>query len=254
MTFPRKRNLPLSEACDSHVHIVGLTSQFPQAADRSYTAGLANLESLRALAQPIGVSRYVLVQPSFYGTDNNYLLETLYVLEGNGRGVVVVDPAVVTSRQLEEYERRGVRGVRVNFYSKVSPLASAGFSSALRRFMEILPRANWHVEIIATLPTLVSAADSIRRLTLPIVIDHYGLPDDTTPESDLGRSLLDLLCLPHDLPVGALEAPSLGRAEGFRIELDRTSRIVHGERWRDSRVARRDRIHFAHGIGLRCLG
>jgi predicted TIM-barrel fold metal-dependent hydrolase len=98
---------------------------------------------------------------------------------------------------LEICERRGVCGVRLNFYSKVSPLASAGFSNALRQFMKILPDANWHAEVIATLPTLISIAETIRESTLAIVIDHYGLPEDATPKSDLGRALLDLLRLPH---------------------------------------------------------
>ena len=197
MTSPPKNKFPLSDACDSHVHIVGPTSRFPQSDERHYTAGFANMETLRDLATPTGVSRYVLVQPSFYGTDNTCALETLEVLKGNGRGVVVIDTAAVTSAQLEEYDRRGVCGVRLNFYSKVSPLASAGFSNALQQFINVLPGAKWHAEVIATLPTLVSIAETIRHSTLPIVIDHYGLPEDAAPDSNLGRTLLDLLRLPH---------------------------------------------------------
>jgi predicted TIM-barrel fold metal-dependent hydrolase len=155
------------------------------------------VETLRALAELLGPSRFVLVQPSFYGTDNSCVMETLDVLDGDGRGVIVIDPAAVTSAQLEQYERRGVCGVRLNFYSKVSPLASAGFSNALQQLMKVLPGANWHAEVIATLPTLVTIAETIRNSTLPIVIDHYGLPEDATPESDLGRTLLDMLRLPH---------------------------------------------------------
>jgi predicted TIM-barrel fold metal-dependent hydrolase len=197
MTLPPKNTFSFSGACDCHLHIVGPISRFPQSADRHYTAGLAAVETLRALAEPTGVSRFVLVQPSFYGMDNSCVLETLDGLNGNGRGVVVIDPAAVTLAQLEEYKRRGACGVRLNFYSKVSPLASAGFSNALQKFMKVLPCANWHAEVIATLPTLVSVAEAIRHSTLPIVIDHYGLPEDATPDSDLGRILLDLLRLPH---------------------------------------------------------
>jgi predicted TIM-barrel fold metal-dependent hydrolase len=197
MTLPPKNKFHFSGACDCHVHIVGPTAQFPQSDQRHYTAGPATVETLRSLATPLGVSRYVLVQPSFYGTDNSCLLETLDALIGNGRGVAVVDPANVTPNQLEIYEWRGVCGVRLNFYSKVSPLASAGFSNALRQFMKILPGANWHVEVIATLTNLISIAETIRESTLPIVIDHYGLPEDVAPNSDLGRTLVDLLRLPH---------------------------------------------------------
>jgi predicted TIM-barrel fold metal-dependent hydrolase len=190
-------NLPSSGACDCHVHIVGPTSQYPQVADRSYTADLAPIETLRGLGRPMGVTRFVLVQPSFYGMDNTCVLDTLDALEGNGRGVVVVDPLAFTSKQIEEYGRRGVCGVRVNFYSKFNPLASAGVGEVLRRFMAILPRAGWHIEIIANLDTVIDAEAAIRSSTLPIILDHYGVPGNATPESALGRKLLDLLRLPH---------------------------------------------------------
>jgi len=190
-------NLPSSGACDCHVHIVGPPSQYPQVADRSYTADLALIETLRGLGRPMGVTRFVLVQPSFYGMDNSRVLDTLDGLEGNGRGVVVVDPLAFTSRQIEEYGGRGVCGVRVNFYSKFNPLASAGVGEVLRRFMAILPRAGWHIEIIANLDTVIDAEAAIRGSTLPIVLDHYGVPGSATPESASGRKLLDLLRLPH---------------------------------------------------------
>ena len=197
MTVQEKRNLPAAGACDCHIHVVGPAAQFPQVATRSYTAGPALLESLRTVAEPLGVTRYVLVQPSFYGMDNSYLLETLDVLKENGRGVVVLDPAVVSSRQLKDLAARGVCGVRVNFYSKVSPLAQAGLDNVLHRFMGLLPRDGWHIEVIATLPAIVATASAIRRSPLPIVIDHYGVPEDALPQSEMGCALLDLLRLPH---------------------------------------------------------
>jgi predicted TIM-barrel fold metal-dependent hydrolase len=190
-------NLPSSGACDCHVHIVGPAAQYPQVADRSYTADLALIETLRGLGRPMGVTRFVLVQPSFYGIDNTCVLDTLDALEGNGRGVVVVDPRAFASQQIEEYDRRGVCGVRVNFYSKFNPLASVGVGEVLRRFMAILPPTGWHIEIIANLDTVVDAEAAIRSSTLPIILDHYGVPGDATPESAPGRKLLDLLGLPH---------------------------------------------------------
>ncbi len=191
------RTLPLTGACDCHVHIVGAPSRYPQVADRSYTADVAAIETLQAHGRTMGVSRYVLVQPSFYGTDNSCVLDTLEALRGNGRGVIVVNPASVAPGELEEYARRGVCGVRVNFYSKVNPLASAGVSEVLRQFAAILPRAGWHIEVIANLATVVDAQDAIRRSTLPIILDHYGVPGDATPQSQQGKALLDLLRLPH---------------------------------------------------------
>jgi len=197
MNTQEKYNLPASGACDCHIHVIGPHTQFPQAANRSYTAGLATIATLQAVAHPFGISRFVLVQPSFYGTDNSYLLETLAMLQENGRGVVVLDPATVSSQQLKDFTRRGVRGVRVNFYSKVSPLARVGLENVLLRFMEILPPDTWHIEIIATLPSIVAAAPIIQRSPLPVVIDHYGVPEDASLESEAGQAIVDLLRASH---------------------------------------------------------
>jgi predicted TIM-barrel fold metal-dependent hydrolase len=190
-------SLPSSGACDCHVHIVGPPSQYPQVADRSYTADVAAIETLRELGRPMGVTRYVLVQPSFYGMDNSCVLDTLDALHGDGRGVIVVDPLTVSSKTLQEYQRRGVCGVRVNFYSKFNPLASADIAEVLQRFAAVLPPTGWHIELIANLSTTIEAQAAIRSSALPIVLDHYGVPGDATPQSDLGRALLDLLALPH---------------------------------------------------------
>ena len=77
MTHNEMREIRLTDACDSHVHVVGPSERFPQVASRSYTAGTANLGLLRAFGKPLGITRFVIVQPSFYGTDNSCLLETL---------------------------------------------------------------------------------------------------------------------------------------------------------------------------------
>jgi len=190
-------DLRFSGACDCHVHIVGALSQFPQVASRSYTAGVASLDSLRALAKPMGVSRFVIVQPSFYGTDNACLLEALSALGGDGRGVAVLDPMVVTADLLDQYSRRGVRGLRVNLYSKSLAGRSGSTEDLLRLAIESVPRAGWHVEIIASASTLLSAARVIENSRVRVVIDHYGLPENFTAQSSEGRKLLDLVRLPH---------------------------------------------------------
>ena len=91
------RKNSVTGVCDCHVHVVGSTDKFPQIATSSYKAGPATLESLRAAAQPAGASRFVIVQPSFYGTDNSCLFEALDQLGESGRGVAVVDAASTNS-------------------------------------------------------------------------------------------------------------------------------------------------------------
>jgi predicted TIM-barrel fold metal-dependent hydrolase len=188
---------PASEICDCHVHVVGPSEEFPQAEGRAYTAGPATVESLRSVANRLGVGRFVLVQPSFYGSDNSYLLRTLETLKGRGRGVVVFDPGAIGADSLRQYAQRGVCGVRINLYSKLRVAAPAALKDILARCTAQLPDAGWHLEIIAPLPVLAAAAPAIAGSALPIVIDHYGLPGDAEPESALGRCLLDLLRLSH---------------------------------------------------------
>src|SRR5258706_4522657 len=186
-----------SGACDCHVHIVGTTEQFPQTSYGSYVAPPATVESLRAVAERLSVSRFVIVQPSFYGTDNSCLFDTLDQLGDSGRGVAVVDAASTKASILESYNQRGIRGLRLNFYSTPVADVNRKLERSLADAMDILPRDTWHVEIIARGGTLAAAAPIIAKAEVPLVIDHYGLPEDEAPESPAGRVLLELISLPH---------------------------------------------------------
>lgn len=185
--------------CDSHVHIVGEGECFPQLADRAYTAGIAGLDSLREIAGPLGVTRFVLVQPSFYGSDNRCMLQALSSLGERGRGVAVLEPEALTEQLLKDYTARGVRGVRVNLYSPVG-LPAAGEADPgrmLKKFERRLLNKGWHIEVIAPLAVLGSIAGVIAGSEVPIVLNHYGLPGTNEPESPQGRILLDLLGMKH---------------------------------------------------------
>lgn len=182
--------------CDSHVHIVGHPARYKQAADRPYTACIADLAVLQRLAARRGVARFVIVQPSFYRTDNTLLLESLDALGGQGRGVAVLDPENAPPELMADHHARGVRGLRINLYTrpgdKPPPLASAfAANAALARGQ------GWHVEVIAPLAMLLEASGDLARSTVPVVIDHYGLYAGFTPNDAGGRGLLALLRLPH---------------------------------------------------------
>jgi predicted TIM-barrel fold metal-dependent hydrolase len=185
-------------ACDSHVHVFGPRDRYPQIAGRAYTADIASLDELRRNGEPLGISRFVIVQASVYGMDNSCLLDTLEALNGSGRGVVVVDPATTTPATLDDWSERGARGLRINLYSGYAN-AGADRPNLRDRFnalADITPDG-WHVEVIAPLPTLADAAPLLAHSRVPIVIDHYGLPGGELPDSASGRALLDLLQMPH---------------------------------------------------------
>jgi len=165
--------------CDSHVHIVGALERYPQLAERTYIADVATLKQLESVTATRAVRRFVIVQPSFYGTDNSLLLESLDGLVGRGRGVAVVNPHMTSARTLASYAGQGVRGLRINLYSPLrekAPLAN--------RFADIAGVArelNWHVEVIAPLKMLAENAELLGSSRVPIVIDHYGVHGDIGP-------------------------------------------------------------------------
>ncbi len=187
--------------CDSHVHIVGPIEKYPQVQNRSYLAAPARLDQLRRLAAAREVARFVVVQPSFYGTDNTMLMESLDALGDRGRGVVVIDPRHATTQLLSDYHARGVRGVRLNLYSPMGNAGPGGLANAFAAAASLARPRNWHVEVIAPIEVLAGAAEVMAQAheaaSVPVVIDHYGVYGSTRPEDALGRRMLDLLRHPH---------------------------------------------------------
>jgi predicted TIM-barrel fold metal-dependent hydrolase len=181
--------------CDSHVHIVGPSDRYPQVATRTYLADVAALDTLRAAGAKRGIGRYVIVQPSFYGTDNSATLEAVDALGGQGRAVAVLDPATLSEEMLAEHDRRGVRGLRINLYSPLGSKAQLGDAFAANA--QAAQEHGWHVELIAPIGMLLDTADDLARAPVTIVIDHYGLYGTVRPQSEEGRRLLELLRQRH---------------------------------------------------------
>ncbi len=181
--------------CDAHVHIVGPSSRYKQMATRTFLAAPAALEAMRVHAAARMISRFVIVQPSFYGTDNTVMLESLDELGNTGRGVAVIDPATVTADMLTSYATRGVRGLRINLYSRLGDIAP--MAQRLAPVAECARAVGWHVQVIAAIDDLIENAELLLKAGVPIVIDHYGLHGKAPPESAKGRRLLELLAQPQ---------------------------------------------------------
>ena len=184
----------MNVACDSHVHIVGPQDRYPWIASRTYTAPPALLSSLRQAAEPLGIGRFVIVQPSFYGTDNRATLDALDELGAAGRGVAVIDPANTSPDTLRDMHERGVRGVRINLYSTMAH-GVPRLADAFLPLRDAAGRMGWHVQVIAPAAVLTGAAEMLGGAGVTVVLDHYGLPD-APPGSDAGQALLALASRP----------------------------------------------------------
>jgi predicted TIM-barrel fold metal-dependent hydrolase len=126
------------------VHVVGPKDRFPLPPKRRYTPMDAAAEALSDMLARLGLERVVLVQPSFYGTDNACMLDAMERVPA-ARGVAVLPPKVV-SAELSALHARGIRGLRVNIatYGTTS-LADmrAGITAAAR----LCEPHGWHVQI-----------------------------------------------------------------------------------------------------------
>lgn len=183
--------------CDSHVHVVGPADTYPQSPTRTYLAEAAPLGKLRELAAARQIDRFVIVQPSFYGTDNTVLLESLDTLEGRGRGVAVVDPATIAEATLADYAARGIGGLRLNLYSPRGNVDRARMAATFSALTDLAAAMSWHVEVIAPIEVLAKEAELLAQAAVPVIIDHYGVFGGNAPASAAGRQLLGLLRHPH---------------------------------------------------------
>src|SRR5258707_7535401 len=99
-------------ACDCHAHICGPQRVYKYIPQRIYSPPDALLGEYRGVLDALGCGRAVLVQPSFYGTDNAAMLAAMNAAGPAFRGVAVIG-ADATARELEAMHEAGDRCARV---------------------------------------------------------------------------------------------------------------------------------------------
>lgn len=136
-----------------------------------------------------GMTNGVLVQPSFLGTDNSYLVACLKQASGRLRGIAVVDPGIATD-DLRALDRAGVAGIRLNLVGQTLPdLAAAEWKALLARVKAM----GWQVEVQRNASDLAELAPQLLDHGVAVVLDHYALPDPKLGVTDPGfQSLLKL--------------------------------------------------------------
>ncbi|RXH15373.1 hypothetical protein EAS56_09020 [Bradyrhizobium guangzhouense] len=136
-----------------------------------------------------GMSNGVLVQPSFLGTDNSYLVDCLKQTNGRLRGIAVVDPAV-SADELGELDRAGVVGIRLNLVGQPLPDLAG---NEWKRLLANVKAMGWQVEIQRNASDLAVLAPLLLDLGVTVVLDHYALPDPKLGVVDPGfQSVLKL--------------------------------------------------------------
>jgi len=175
-------------AVDSHAHI--FRRGLKLAPVRRYTPDYdAPLQDYLDRLGASGVSHGVLVQPSFLGTDNSFLLAALGAEPERLRGIAVVAPGVAPAA-LEAMDRCGVVGIRLNLAGAPLPdLRRGAWPACLDR----VARLGWQVEVLRGSRDLPGLVEALLGAGVDVVVDHFGLPDPGQGIDDPGfRALLDL--------------------------------------------------------------
>ncbi len=157
---------------DAHAHVFhrGLTL----ADERRYAPDYdAPLDEYLAQLDCAGISHGVLVQPSFLGTDNNYLLNCISTARSRLRGVAVVDPAI-GSEDLRALDRGGIVGIRLNLVGRPLPALAANHWT---RLFAAIADLGWHVELQRCAADLPELATRLLESGVTVVIDHFALLD-----------------------------------------------------------------------------
>ncbi|WP_413705943.1 amidohydrolase family protein [Ralstonia sp. Ralssp110] len=172
-------------AIDTHAHV--FERGLPLANARRYAPTYdAPLSSYLAQLDAHGVSHGVLIQPSFLGVDNSYLLAALKQAPQRLRGVAVIDPAAPETL-LTQMNAEGIVGIRLNLIGAADPqLKSPVWQAALAR----LHALGWHVELHVEARRLPTLLQPLLEAQVNVVVDHFGRPDPALGVDDPGFAAL----------------------------------------------------------------
>jgi len=165
---------------DSHAHI--FRRGLPLAGGRRYTPDYdATLQDYLGHLAANGISHGVLVQPSFLGTDNSFLLAAL-AAQPELRGIAVVAPDA-SLESLAAMDRAGIVGLRLNLAGAPVPdLRGGPWADCLAK----AARLGWQVEVQRTARDLPAIVAALLGAGVDVVVDHFGLPDPDLGIDDPG--------------------------------------------------------------------
>lgn len=171
---------------DTHAHI--FENGLELAPVRRYAPTYdAKVEDYLRVLDTHGIRFGVLLQPSFLGTNNDYMMDALRRHRDRLRGIAVVDPDI-GFEALRRMDADGVVGVRLN----LAGLPIPNFEKApWPRFLGHVRRLDWQVEVHREGVDMPLLIDPLLDAGVTVVVDHFGRPEDEAGPADPGfRHLL----------------------------------------------------------------
>lgn len=232
---------PKAGGIDTHVHIFRRDARL--AADHRYAPGYDALpSSMLANLRAAGLSRAVLVQPSFLGTDNSDLLHAIAGNPSAFAGIAVVDPAIGPA-DLETLRRGGVVGVRLNCIGKPVP----DFAGAHARLAQQLGALGMVLQVQAEGAQWRAMEAFLASPPCRVVIDHFGRTAMNDPSGGF-ESLLraagqsDRLWFKFSAPY-RMDCGQVTPCANAILHAVGSSRIVWGSDWPHTQFEARQSYH-----------
>jgi 2-pyrone-4,6-dicarboxylate lactonase len=231
----RPRFVMPAGSCDAHFHV--FEPGFRAVAAPLYTFPDATLDQYLQLAGVLGIERMVLVQPTYYGTDNSLTLDVLRRTGARCRGVVRIDEDT-SDETLDSYHALGVRAIRLDLFARAT-LPTAEIIAYIRRMAARTRPRGWHLQFYTPGTVVRDLLPFLADFEDTFVIDHMGymLEADGLTAADFDRLLRVLeqgrcwikLSGPYRIakhkPLSSLQ--SLGRS----LVATRPDRLLWGSDW-----------------------
>lgn len=170
---------------DSHAHV--FKPGLKLAAVRRYAPDYeASKDEFIRNFESKGLTAGLLIQPSFLGTDNSFMIEAIDAHPTKLYGVAVVEPTI-TIEELKELNSHNIVGIRLNLYGIEAPNL---LSDEYQKLLGYLKQLDWHVELHTDAINLKNFIEPILKTGVKVVVDHWGKPTAVNPLEDEGFNYL----------------------------------------------------------------
>jgi predicted TIM-barrel fold metal-dependent hydrolase len=183
---PPALNVP-RRACDTHFHV--FEPSYPHVPEPLYTFPDGTVDKYLAVAEFLGIERMVLVQPTYYGTDNSLLRDVLKRLGPRCSGVIRIEEDT-SDAELDSYHALGVRAIRLDLFARQGWPTEDIIGYVRRMAARATPRG-WHLQFYAPGKVVRDLLPFFADLQDTFVIDHMGYMTEADPEFE--RKLVAVL-------------------------------------------------------------
>lgn len=163
--------LPIGSV-DCHAHVIKKNA--PLVAERhSAPARDCDVKEYLEILDAHGVTYGLLTAPSFYGPNNEVLLDALENSLGRLRGTAIVEPTIAED-ELVQMKMQGVCGLRLNWIrrEKIPDITSKEYTALLAKARNV----GLHIEVYLEGEHLAPVLQAINRSGAQAVVDHFGNP------------------------------------------------------------------------------